>query len=42
LLYKEIIVERSKEIETGWSNSQEWTNLAESPKEGYGPKRQIY
>jgi hypothetical protein len=26
-------------METGWSNSQEWTNLAESSKEGYGLKR---
>jgi hypothetical protein len=28
-------------METGWSNSQDWTNLTESSKEGYGSKRAI-
>jgi hypothetical protein len=38
LLCKETTVEKSKEVETGFTNSQEWTNLAESSKEGHGSK----
>jgi hypothetical protein len=36
-----MIVAKSKEVKTGWYNSQEWINLAESFKEGYGPKRAV-
>jgi hypothetical protein len=36
LFCKKIIVVKSKEVETGWSN------LAESSKGGYGPKRTIF
>jgi hypothetical protein len=35
LLCKKITVVKSKEVKTGWYNSQEWTNLAEPFKEGY-------
>jgi hypothetical protein len=38
---KKNIVAKSKEVEAGWSNSQEWTNLEESFKEGYGSKRDV-
>jgi hypothetical protein len=41
LLCKKIIVVKSKEVKTVWYNSQKWTNLAESTKEGYGPKRAV-
>jgi hypothetical protein len=41
LLCKRIIVAKSKEVKAGWSNSQEWTNLTESSKEYYGPKRAV-
>jgi hypothetical protein len=34
LFHKEIIVEKSKEVKTG-------CNLADSSKEGYGPKRVV-
>jgi hypothetical protein len=40
-LWKKITVVKSKEMETGLSNSQEWTNLAESFKEDYGSKRAV-
>jgi hypothetical protein len=33
-LCKKIIVAKCKEVETGWSNSQQWINLAETPKGG--------
>jgi hypothetical protein len=36
-----MIVAKSKEVKTGCSNSQEWTNLAEASKEGYGSKRAV-
>jgi hypothetical protein len=39
LCKKKTIVAKSKEVKTGWSNSQEWTNLAESSNEGYGSKK---
>jgi hypothetical protein len=35
-LQKKNFVAKSKEVITGWSNSQEWTNPAESSKDGYG------
>jgi hypothetical protein len=38
---KKNIVAKSKEVKTGWSNTQEWTNLAESSKEGYDSKRAV-
>jgi hypothetical protein len=38
LLCKKIIVPKSKEVNTGWSNSQQWINLAETPKGGCGLK----
>jgi hypothetical protein len=41
LLCKTIIVAKCKEEETGWSISQEWTNLAESFKEGYSSKKSV-
>jgi hypothetical protein len=28
-------------VEIGWSNSQEWTNVAESSKEGCGSKMAV-
>jgi hypothetical protein len=34
-------VAKSKEVETGWSNSQKWANLAESSKESYGSERAV-
>jgi hypothetical protein len=34
LLYKMIIVSKSKKVKIGRSNSQKWTNLAEFSKEG--------
>jgi purine nucleoside phosphorylase len=40
-LQKKIIVSKPKEVETGWHNSHEWINLAESSKEGYGSKRAV-
>jgi hypothetical protein len=33
LCKKQNIVAKSKEVETGWSNSQEWTSLAKSFKQ---------
>jgi hypothetical protein len=30
-----------KEVKTGASNSQEWTNMEESSKEGHGSERAI-
>jgi hypothetical protein len=38
LLCKNIIVAKSKEVKTGWSNSR---YLAEFSKEGYGSKRAV-
>jgi hypothetical protein len=38
---KNIIVVKSKEVKTGWSNSQEVKNLAESSNEGCGSKRAV-
>jgi hypothetical protein len=40
-LLKKYIVAKSKEVKTGWCCSQEWTNLAESSKEGHGSKRAV-
>jgi hypothetical protein len=37
LLWKRIIVSKSKKVKTGWS-----TNLAESSKEGYGFKMAVF
>jgi hypothetical protein len=28
-------LQKPKKVKTGWSNSQEWTDLAESSEEGY-------
>jgi hypothetical protein len=36
-----MIVAKSKKVKTRWSNSWEWTNLAESSKEGYSSKRAV-
>jgi hypothetical protein len=36
LLCKKITVQKYKDLKNGWSNSQEWTNLAESSEERYG------
>jgi hypothetical protein len=41
LLFKNIVVVKFKEVKTGWSNSQEWTNLAESSREGCGSKSAV-
>jgi hypothetical protein len=41
LCKKTIIVAKSKEVETGWCNSQKWTNLAEISQEGYGTKSAV-
>jgi hypothetical protein len=38
LLCKQITVAKSKEVKTGWSNSQEHTNLGEASEKGYGSK----
>jgi hypothetical protein len=40
-LQKKKIVGKSKEVEIGWPNSQEWTHFAESSKKGYGSKRAV-
>jgi hypothetical protein len=39
LFCKKITLTKSREMATGWSNSQEWTHLAESSKEGCGSKK---
>jgi hypothetical protein len=36
LLCKKNSVAKSKEVITGWPNSQKWTTLVESSNEGYG------
>jgi hypothetical protein len=36
LLCKKKKFAKSEEVKTGWSNSQELTNLAETSKQGYG------
>jgi hypothetical protein len=41
LLCKKNIIAKSKEVKTEWTNSQEWTNLVNSSKEGYGSNRAI-
>jgi hypothetical protein len=41
LVSKNIVLSKSKEAENGWSNFQEWTNLAEFSKEGCGSKRAV-
>jgi hypothetical protein len=38
LLCKKMITVKPKVVKTGWSYSQEWSNLAEFSKEGYGYK----
>jgi hypothetical protein len=40
-LCKKIVFEKSKEVKTEWSDSQERTNLTESSKESCGAKRAI-
>jgi hypothetical protein len=41
LLCKRNIVVKSKEVDSGCSNPQQWTNLAEFSKKGYGSKRAV-
>jgi hypothetical protein len=41
LLCKKFTLAKSNEVETRWSDSQEWTNLAGSSKEGYGSERAV-
>jgi hypothetical protein len=38
---QKIIVAKPIEVHTGWSNSQDLTNLAESSKKGYVSKRSV-
>jgi hypothetical protein len=38
LCKKKIIIAKSKEVETGWSISQEWSNLAQYSKKNYDKK----
>jgi hypothetical protein len=40
-LQKKNIVAKYKEVETGRSNSQEWTNLAGISQESYGSKSAV-
>jgi hypothetical protein len=40
-LCKKIIVAKSKDVESRWPNSQEWTHLAESSKGVYSSKRAV-
>jgi hypothetical protein len=42
LFCKEIFVAKSREVETGWSTSQEWTDLAEPFNEGCGSKMAVW
>jgi hypothetical protein len=41
LLCHKIIVAKSKEMKAGWSDSQEWTNLAGYSMKGYVTERAV-
>jgi hypothetical protein len=41
LALEKISIVKFKIVKPGWSNSQEWTNMAEFSEEGYGSKRAI-